>query len=162
MLFNLLQYAVFLPIVFILYWVIPIKYRWALLLIASYYLYMSWNAEYVFLILFTTIISYCAGILLEKSDNKKQRNLVLLVTTLACFSVLFVFKYFNFFFDTLSALCGLFMIWLSPITLRLLCCQWEFLFIPFKTFSYVVDVYRRDAVAEKYFGIYATFISFFP
>lgn len=66
MLFNSLAFATFLPIVFILYWQLPHKYRWILLLAASYYFYMSWNVKYVVLILFTTLVSYLSGILLEK------------------------------------------------------------------------------------------------
>ena len=69
MLFNSFAFAVFLPIVFVLYWVMPHKVRWILMLVASYYFYMSWNAKYVFLILFTTIISYVAAILLVKTER---------------------------------------------------------------------------------------------
>ena len=66
MVFNSFEYVVFLPIVFVLYWVIPHKFRWLLLLITSYYFYMSWNPKYVVLILATTAVSYTAALLLEK------------------------------------------------------------------------------------------------
>ena len=70
MLFNSLAFLVFMPIVFALYWLIPQKGRWILLLIASYYFYMSWNPKYVVLILGTTVVSYAAGLLLENLDSR--------------------------------------------------------------------------------------------
>ena len=83
MLFNSFAFAVFLPIVFVLYWVMPHKGRWILMLVASYYFYMSWNAKYVFLILFTTIISYVAAILLEKTENLRNKKKILFGTAVA-------------------------------------------------------------------------------
>lgn len=71
MLFNSFAFAIFLPIVFALYWCLPHKYRWVLILIASYYFYMSWNVKYVVLILFTTVVSYVAALLLEKYRNRR-------------------------------------------------------------------------------------------
>lgn len=68
--FNSIAFAIFLPIVFLLYWSIPKKYQWIILLISSYYFYMSWNIIYVFLILLTTGVSYLSGRLL--ADGKRQ------------------------------------------------------------------------------------------
>ena len=82
MLFNSLPFAIFLPIVFILYWCLPHKYRWILLFVASYYFYMNWNAKYAVLILFTTCISYGSARLLEKQDNKKKKKTALLTEAL--------------------------------------------------------------------------------
>ena len=62
MLFNSLEFAIFLPIVFTLYWLLPHRFRWVLLFISSYWFYMSWNPKYVFLILFTTLISFFAAL----------------------------------------------------------------------------------------------------
>ena len=100
MLFNSLSYAIFLPLVFVIYWLLPNKYRWILLLIASYYFYMSWNAKYVFLIFITTFTSYLCAILIEKKPEHKK--LILTITLLVCLGILFVFKYFNFFFETIN------------------------------------------------------------
>ena len=72
MLFNSLEFLIFLPIVFLLYWILPQKFRWALLLVASYFFYMYWNWKLVFLILFTTVVSYSAGIFLEKFQDNKE------------------------------------------------------------------------------------------
>ena len=159
MLFNSISYGIFLPIVFIIYWLLPHKYRWVLLFIASYYFYMSWNAKYVFLILFTTLASYLAALLIEKYNSKKK--IILAITLIICLGILFVFKYFNFFFETLTSIFSLFSIKLNPITLNLVL-PVGISFYTFQTLSYVIDVYRGNIEAEKHFGYYATFVSFFP
>ena len=159
MLFNSISYAIFLPIVFILYWALPHKHRWILLFIASYYFYMSWNAKYVFLIFLTTFVSYLASILIEK--YQKYKKLILTVTLIVCLGVLFVFKYFNFFFETLDTIFNVFKIKLNKVTLNLVL-PVGISFYTFQTLSYVIDVYRGNIKAEKHFGYYATFVSFFP
>ena len=161
MLFNSWRFAIFLPIVFILYWALPHRYRWILLFAASYYFYMSWNVKYVVLILFTTAVSYFAAIFLEKTEDTHKKKLILWVTLIACLGVLFVFKYFNWFFESLSAILSIFTIKLQPITLKWLL-PVGISFYTFQTLSYVIDVYRGKVKAEHHFGIYATFISFFP
>ena len=107
---------IFLPVVFLLHWLIPSRHRWILLLIASYYFYMSWNAKYVVLILFTTLVSYLAAILIEATDSARKKKIILLGTLIACLGVLGVFKYFNFFAGTLSDLFQAFSIPLHPVT----------------------------------------------
>ena len=161
MLFNSLAYLIFLPIVFILYWAIPHKLRWVLLLIASYYFYMSWNAKYVIWILLTTLISYTAARLLERQYDKSKKKLILTSALVLCFSILFFFKYFNFFSNSISDFLGVFTLKMHPITLDLIL-PVGISFYTFQTISYVIDVYRGDAPVEHHFGIYATFISFFP
>ena len=156
MLFNSLSYAIFLPLVFIIYWLLPNKYRWILLLIASYYFYMSWNAKYVFLIFITTFTSYLCAILIEK--NREHKKLILTLTLLVCLGILFVFKYFNFFFESINYLLGN---KLHSISLNLLL-PVGISFYTFQTLSYCIDVYRGNIKAEKHFGYYATFVSFFP
>ena len=161
MLFNSLQFVIFLPIVFIIYWAISDKYRWVLLLIASYYFYMSWNPKYVVLIFTTTFVSYMAGILLEKFANIKIRKLILLITLLVCLGILFFYKYFNFISQSVADVLGIFSIKLNPLTLNVLL-PVGISFYTFQTLSYVIDVYKGVVKAERHFGIYATFISFFP
>ncbi|MBQ7540734.1 MAG: MBOAT family protein [Clostridia bacterium] len=161
MLFNSVSFAVFLPIVFALYWLVPQRRRWALLLAASYYFYMSWNAKYIVLILFTTGVSYLCGRLLEKTaDARRKKQLVALALCL-CFGVLFLFKYFGFFWETANAVLRRFAVPMHPLTLRLLL-PVGISFYTFQTVGYVLDVYRGDARAERHFGKYAAFISFFP
>lgn len=165
MLFNSLSFAVFLPIVFIAYWAAPHKFRWILLLAAGYYFYMSWNAGYIFLILFTTVISYTAAILLEKavaSENcVRNRKIILSVAAILCLGMLFFFKYFNFAFDTISKVLSVFSIRLNPVSLKLLL-PVGISFYTFQTLGYIIDVYRGETAAERHFGYYAVYVSFFP
>lgn len=149
------------PVVFILYWLLPHKYRWALLLISSYYFYMSWNPNYIVLILSATFVSYLAGILLEKTKLPGPRKAILVSAVGICLSLLFFFKYFNFFSDSVVQLLGLFSIRLHPVTLKVLL-PVGISFYTFQTLSYVIDVYRGKVKPEHHFGIYATFVSFFP
>lgn len=160
MLFNSFAYIFFLPVVFVLYWLLPHKYRWFLLLAASCYFYMSWNPKYIFLILGVTAISYCSALALEKSGSKGKK-IILLFTAVACLGTLFLFKYFNFFLENLCRSLELFSIRLNPVTLRLIL-PVGISFYTFQALSYVIDVYRGDIRAERHFGYYAAFITFFP
>ena len=161
MVFNSFSFAVFLPIVFILYWIIPSKYRWGILLVSSYYFYMSWNAKYVLLILFTTAVSYTSAVAMERVKHKSKKKILLIATLVASLGVLLIFKYFQFFGNSMIAVLSKFSIELHPITLRLLL-PVGISFYTFQTLSYVIDVYRGEVEAEHHFGKYATFISFFP
>jgi len=159
MLFNSLAFAVFLPIVFFLYWALPNKYRPIWILITSYYFYMSWNVKYVVLILFTTVVSYGCAILMQKW--KKKKTVLLCSTLIASLGVLFFFKYFNFFSLSLTGMLGRFAIQVHPVTLSLML-PVGISFYTFQTLGYVIDVYRGDVEPEKNFLTYAAFISFFP
>lgn len=161
MLFNSFSFALFLPVVFILYWALPHKCRWVLMLMASYYFYMSWNVKYVFLILFTTVVSYWAARLLEKQESKKKKKWILAGTAVVCLGILFFFKYFNFVSESVTAVLSVFTIKMNPIVLNLLL-PVGISFYTFQTLSYVIDVYKGDVPSEHHFGYYATFISFFP
>ena len=131
------------------------------MLISSYYFYMSWNARYVFLIFFTTVISYCAARVLEREKSKIKRKWILLGTALLCLGVLFFFKYFNFLSESVCECLSWFAIEVHPVLLNLLL-PVGISFYTFQTLSYVIDVYRGNVPAEHHFGYYATFISFFP
>ncbi|MBQ7561903.1 MAG: MBOAT family protein [Synergistaceae bacterium] len=162
MLFNSWQYAIFFPVVFAIYWGLPEKFRWPVILVSSYYFYMSWNVKYVVLILFTTIISYLAALLIERyRENNSAKKFILAFTLIACLGVLFVFKYYNFALESFASLMSLFAIKLHPATLNLLL-PVGISFYTFQTLGYVIDVYRGDTEPEKNLGIYAAFISFFP
>ena len=159
--FNSLQYAIFLPCVFVCFWALPNRHRWALLLAASYYFYMSWNARYVVLILLTTLVSYFAAIAIERAADRRKKRAVLWGALLVCLGVLFVFKYFNFFSASVHALMSRFLLRPHPVTLKLLL-PVGISFYTFQTLSYVIDVYRGEIPAERHFGVYAAFVSFFP
>lgn len=161
MLFNSLAFAIFLPIVFILYWALPHKYRYILLFIASYYFYMSWNVKYVVLILFTTFISYASGLMIGETDLKRRKTLLLSFTLLTSLGVLFFFKYANLFLNTVSVACSKFAIPLHPVTLNFML-PVGISFYTFQTLSYVIDVYKKKVEPERNFIRYAAFIAFFP
>ncbi len=161
MTFNSLAFGIFLPIVFLIYWAIPHKCRWTALLIASYYFYMSWNAKYVILIMLTTIVAYLCGLALERTQHKVKRRMILVATLAVSLGVLFFFKYFNFFSNSLIQVLGMFSISLQPITLKLML-PVGISFYTFQTLSYVIDVYKGDVRAEHHLGKFALFVSFFP
>lgn len=122
---------------------------------------MSWNARYVLLILFTTVVSYGMAIALEKEENSGRKKTILIISALLCLSVLFFFKYYAFVGNSVIDLLGRFSIRLDPIT-RWLILPVGISFYTFQTLGYVIDVYKGKVPAEHHFGYYATFVSFFP
>ena len=161
MLYNSLAFAVFLPIVFIIYWAVPHKCRWALLLVASYYFYMCWNPKYIILILVTTVMSYLAAIGLERENCQKKKKRIMAIAAVICLGVLFFFKYFNFFSSSIIDILNVLSIPMNPLTWKVIL-PVGISFYTFQTLSYVIDVYKGDIKAEHHFGYYAAFISFFP
>lgn len=161
MLFNSLAFAVFLPLVFLIYWAAPQKYRYIVLLISSYYFYMSWNAKYVVLILFTTGISYLCAVWMEKFQKRTVKRMLMAGAVAASLLVLFFFKYFDFAQNIFVRLFSSFAIKLHPVTLSLML-PVGISFYTFQTLSYVIDVYKGEVEAEHNFFRYAAFISFFP
>ena len=177
MLFNSFGYAIFLPVIFLLYWALPGKWRWALLLAASYFFYASWGAAYIPVLLLTTAVSYFAALYIEGAGRRPARQktgrrrtkpgspaagkTVLILSVTFCAALLFFFKYLNFFSENAAALLQRFSIPVQPLTLRL-ALPIGISFYLFQTISYLVDVYRGKIAAERHFGIYAVYISFSP
>ena len=150
--FNSLHFLLFYPIVVILNFAVPKKYRWIPLLVSSYYFYMTWNAKLFFLILFTTFVSYMSGLLMEKKPNGKK--LWMIISIVASLSVLFFFKYYNFVVGGLGDLFG------KDLTLSLVL-PVGISFYTFQTLSYCIDVYRGNIKTEHNFFYYALYVSFF-
>ena len=161
MLFNSWQYAVFLPLVAAAYFLVPHRVRWVLLLGASYYFYMSWNPNLVFLILFTTATSYTAALGVERSRSEQARRAWLAGGVCLSLACLFFFKYFNFFSESVTALLRAVSLPVSDFTLNIIL-PVGISFYTFQTLSYAIDVYRGQMKAERHFGIYALYVSFFP
>ena len=161
MLFNSNAFYVFLPIVFVIYWAMPQKYRWGILFVSSYYFYMSWNVKYVFLILLTTVVSYVAALVIERTPDKRKKKWCLAGALIISLGVLFFFKYFNFLSHSVTDLLSSLAIPVNEFTLYLML-PVGISFYTFQTLSYVIDVYRGEVKATRHFGKYATFISFFP
>lgn len=162
MLFNSWQYAVFLPLVFILYWALPHKYRWILILTSSYYFYASWNVKYLLLIIFVTVVSFFGGMVISASDgNVVKKKLAVGAVAVISLSVLFLFKYLEFTIETVRRLLACISVSVPEFTSTLLL-PVGISFYTFQAIGYVVDVYRGDIEPETHLGKYAAFISFFP
>ena len=161
MTFNSWQFLIFLPVVVLLYWIVPNKFRWILLLIASYIFYLFWNVKLIFLILFTTGISYISAILINKSKNDKIKKLWLIITLISCLGVLFFFKYFTFIANSIIDLINLGSNNIPQLTFSLLL-PVGISFYTFQTLSYVIDVYRGKINPEYHLGYYALYVVYFP
>ena len=161
MVFNSLAFLIFYPIVLLLYRILPRKLRWIMLLVASYYFYMSWQADLLYLILFTTLVSYFCARKIEFASTRFSRRMYLLLALVASLFVLFFFKYFNFLATNVAAVMKNFGLGTHDFTLDLIL-PVGISFYTFQTLSYVIDVYRGTIKAERHFGYYALYVSFFP
>jgi len=161
MLFNSLHFLVFFPFVTLVYFVLPHKFRWLLLLLASYYFYMSWKLEYVVLLAVTTLTVYLCALAIQKTLSKKKKKFYLSLSLVVTLGIIFGFKYFNFFNDSLRAILDQFTLNLDIPYLRLLL-PIGISFYTFQALSYVIDVYQGKIKAERHLGIFALYISFFP
>ncbi len=159
--FNSLVFLIYLVVVLVLYYVLPHKIRWAMLLIASYFFYAYWNFALIFLILTTTLTSYLSGLLMEKTERQGVKNLLLVTTLVVCIGFLVFFKYFNFLSGSVTSLIRLFGGEADDFFLELIL-PVGISFYTFQTLSYVIDVYRGTIDAEKHIGYFALFVSFFP
>lgn len=161
MLFNSLHFIFFFPAVVFLYFVVPHKYRWILLLVGSYYFYMSCKAEYAILLLASTFVSYFSAIFISYSQTIRRKRIFLGICLLVNLGFLFTFKYFNFTLDSMSDFLRLFGIHFFSPALKLLL-PLGISFFTFQSISYVIDVYWGKIRPEKHLGIFALYLSFFP
>ena len=161
MTFNSWEFLIFYPIVALLYFVLPKKLKWPMLLIASYYFYAFYQAELIFLIVTTTFISWISSIIIERTGKRWLKKLMLTLTLVVCFGFLFLYKYFNFIADSVVSIVELFGGEAPPVVLNLVL-PVGISFFTFQTLSYVIDVYRGDVKTEPNFFFYALFVSFFP
>ncbi len=161
MLFNSLTFAVFLTAVFILYHIVPARFRWVFLLLASYAFYMNLHAAYGLLLLFSTLLTFLLALRLEKAPDKRKKRLCLAGGILPLVGILLVFKLGAPAIDRLNALIDAGRLSLHPLTLRILLPAGVSFYF-FQTMGYLIDVYRGTVPAERHFGHYALFVSFFP
>jgi len=164
MLFNSLEFAIFLPIVFILYWFITNKnltIQNILLLIASYVFYGWWDWRFLSLIIFSSFVDYYVGIGLSKTEENSKRKLLLWTSILVNIGFLGFFKYYNFFAESFS---DAFTLLGNPIdTARLnIILPVGISFYTFQTLSYSIDVYKRKLEPTKDIISFFAFVSFFP
>lgn len=161
MLFNSFQFPIFFLTVVTLYFTIPYRYRWILLLGASYYFYMCWNPKYIILIIASTLIDYYAGIQMGKTEVKAERKKFLILSLTSNLGLLFSFKYFNFFNDSLKAAFDHYNIFYNFPAFNVLL-PVGISFYTFQTLSYSIDIYRGEMEPEKHLGIFALYVAFFP
>ena len=160
MLFNSIQFVIFFPVVTLLYFLMPHRARWGLLLVASCIFYMAFIPAYLLILAVLIAIDYTAGIYIEKSSGVVKKRWLILSIVSTCLA-LFTFKYFNFFSHNLDALAH-FIGWNYSIgTLRLLL-PIGLSFHTFQSLSYVIEVYRGNQKAERHFGIYSLYVMFYP
>ncbi|MEY3441763.1 MAG: hypothetical protein RLZZ519_44 [Bacteroidota bacterium] len=156
MLFNSVHFIWFLPLVITLYYLLPGKFRWILLLAASYTFYMFWRIEYAAIILGSTFIDFWAGRQMGKRETSRAR-LPFLLASLACnFGLLFTFKYAGFFGETLNSV---FDAGIEPLHLLL---PVGISFYTFQSVGYIIDVYRGKSKPEAHFGYFALFVAYWP
>ena len=160
MLFNSIHFATFFPIVTLLYFFMPHRARWLLLLVASCVFYMAFIPAYILVLFFTILIDYIAGIYIERSSGVLRKRLLLLSIASTCL-VLFVFKYFGFFNYNLEVLARL-IGWNYPVKALSIILPIGLSFHTFQSLSYVIEVYRGHQKAERHFGIYALYVMFYP
>ncbi|MDE6810749.1 MAG: MBOAT family protein [Muribaculaceae bacterium] len=176
MLFNSFEFLLFFPIVVLLYWILPYKFRNPMLLVASYYFYMNWEPVYALLILFSSITTWGCGLLITRSQYNNQsvaattheavslknhRKVYLMSCIILNIAILFFYKYLGFASDSLKYL-------MLKLGISMYVPHFDLLlpvgisFYTFQAVGYIIDVYRKDITAERNFFTYALFVSFFP
>jgi alginate O-acetyltransferase complex protein AlgI len=161
MIFSSVSFAFFFTVVTSLYFVIPYKYRWAWLLASSGYFYMAFIPVYILILLFTIIVDYLSGILIERNTGKKRRCL-LIGSLVANISILAVFKYYNFFVDSVNNLLLAYHYQTATLQTLAIVLPIGLSFHTFQAMSYTIEVYRGNQKAERHFGIYALYVMFYP
>jgi alginate O-acetyltransferase complex protein AlgI len=159
-LFNSLQFAIFFPVVTLLYFALPHRWRGTMLLLASCVFYMAFVPAYIAILFVTILIDYVAGIKIEESTGERRR-VWLIVSIVSTCAVLFIFKYFDFFNET-AALAARSMGMEYAIPALKLLLPVGLSFHTFQSLSYVIEVYERRQTAERDFGLYALYVMFYP
>ncbi len=164
MLFNSIDFAIFLPIVFIFYWFVTnksLKMQNFLLLAASYFFYSCWDWRFLFLLMFSTLLDYFTGIRMCKSETQSTRRFWFWLSVIINLGFLGIFKYYNFFAESFADMMALVGITVHPTTIKVIL-PVGISFYTFHGLSYVIDIYKRRIKAERNFVDYAVFVSFFP
>jgi len=164
MLFNSIDFAIFLPIVFLLYWFVTdknLKLQNFLIVAASYLFYGWWDWRFLSLILFSTIVDYSVGLGLLKQESQTKRKMLLWTSILVNLGFLGFFKYYNFFLDNFITAFSFFGTEIQANTLNIIL-PVGISFYTFQTLSYSIDVYKRKLEPTKDFIAFSAFVSFFP
>ena len=164
MLFNSVEFAVFVPVVFVLYWFVTsksIKLQNVLLLVASYIFYGWWDWRFLFLIAFSSLVDFLVGVNMAKSETPNPRKALLLISITTNIGLLGFFKYYNFFIESLVDSFTLLGNQLGIDTLRIIL-PVGISFYTFQTLSYSIDIYRKRIEPTRDIVAFFSFVSFFP
>ncbi|AHM63497.1 poly(beta-D-mannuronate) O-acetylase [Flammeovirgaceae bacterium 311] len=164
MIFNSIDFAIFLPIIFILYWFVTnknLRIQNFLIVVASYIFYGWWDWRFLSLVIFSTVVDYLLGLSLEKQENTTKRKALLWTSILVNLGFLGVFKYYNFFIDNFTTAFTFFGGEIQGNTLNIIL-PVGISFYTFQTLSYTIDVYRKKLEPTRDFISFAAYVSFFP
>jgi len=164
MIFNSIDFAIFLPIVFLLYWFVTnknLKLQNLLIVVASYVFYGWWDWRFLSLIVFSTIVDYTIGQKLRNEENQLKRKFLLWTSILVNLGFLGFFKYYNFFLDNFITAFSFFGQEIKGNSLNIIL-PVGISFYTFQTLSYTIDVYKRKLEPTKDFIAFSAFVSFFP
>ena len=161
MVFNSIEFLIFLPIVVALFYMLPQKARWLMLLVASCVFYMWFVPKYILILLVTIVIDFSAGILMENhADQPKLKKTFMITSIVSTLTVLVIFKYLGFITENLDRLCASLGMETQLVTHIILPIGLSF--HTFQSMSYVIEVYRGHQKAERHFGYYSLYVMFFP
>ncbi len=163
MLFNSIPFLLFLPIVFIVYWLLNkhLKVQNSFLLVASYFFYGFWDYRFLSLIVFSSCVDFFVAQQIQRTATQKNRNFWLYVSLFSNLGLLAVFKYFNFFSDSFADLMSMGGWEVDHLTLQLIL-PVGISFYTFQTLSYTIDVYRNKLRPISDVVAFFTYVSFFP
>jgi len=161
MIFNSIAFQLFFCIVSLLYFLTPHKYRWGLLLAASYYFYISLKAEYAAILFATSSVTYLCALLMHLHARPSFKKALLIAGLSLNVGILCVFKYTGFIFSSLQDAMHFFSIQTSLPTITIIL-PVGISFYVFRTISYLLEVYRGNMKPERHFGIFSLYVSFFP
>ena len=164
MLFNSIDFAIFLPLVFLLYWFVVqknLKLQNALIVVASYVFYGWWDWRFLSLILFSTIIDYIVGQRLRDEEKETKRKVLLWTSIIVNLGFLGFFKYYNFFLENFVSAFSLFGMQINANSLNIIL-PIGISFYTFQTLSYTIDVYKKKLEPTQDFIAFSAFVSFFP
>jgi D-alanyl-lipoteichoic acid acyltransferase DltB (MBOAT superfamily) len=164
MLFNSINFALFLPVVFVLYWFVTnrsLKAQNILLLFASYFFYACWDYRFLFLLVFSTLLDYYTGIKIAGASNNNYKKLWLWISISINLGFLAFFKYYNFFSVSFAEAAAQLGFRVDPFTIKVIL-PIGISFYTFHGLSYVIDIYKGRIKPERNFVDYSVFVSFFP
>jgi len=164
MLFNSIDFALFLPVVFIIYWLlgnVRFGLQNAFIVLASYFFYGWWDWRFLLLIVFSTLVDYTVGVKMGQEERESRRKVLLWTSILVNLGLLGFFKYFNFFVANFNAAFTLFGQDLRLSSLQIIL-PVGISFYTFQTLSYTIDVYNRRLRPTHDLVVFSAYVSFFP